>query len=211
MKELVRSVSGSQDEILQGIIQLYCPNGFDLDPTYSKGNFYKNIPQPRYKADISPQFEDVMECDCRSLPFEDSELGSIIFDPPFVAAMPTGRGKSGIIRDRFGYYKNVQNELWSFYHQALREFYRILRANGILVVKSQDTIDSSKQYLSHVEVTNYAYHLGFYPVDLFILTAKSRLIGSSWKTQQHARKYHSYFLVFKKCKPPVRYVPNYEA
>ena len=206
----ISSVSDSQDEILKGIIALHCPDGFDLDPTYSKGAFYKNIPEPRYKSDSVPLADDVMECDCRDLPFSSGELNSIIFDPPFVAAIPTGNSKRGIIRERFGYYRNVQGELWELYRASLKEFYRILKYNGVLVVKSQDTIDSGKQCLSHIEIINYAYRIGFYPIDIFILIARSRLRGSSWRNQQHARKYHSYFLVFKKRPPKVCYTKNYE-
>ena len=42
--------------------------------------------------------------------------------------------------------------------------------------------------------------LGFYPVDEFVLQAKSKItsFGGRWKTQKHAMKMHSYFLVFKK-------------
>ena len=40
--EIIKSISYSQEEILKWIIRLYCPDGFDLDPTYSKGVFYKN-------------------------------------------------------------------------------------------------------------------------------------------------------------------------
>lgn len=41
--------------------------------------------------------------------------------------------------------------------------------------------------------------LGFYPKDLFILLAKSRLVADWQKnSQKNARKYHSYFWVFEK-------------
>ena len=86
--EFVKSISYSQDEILKWIIQLYCPNGFDLDPTYSKGVFYKNIPEPRLKFDLNPQIEGVQQANCTDLPVESGSLQSIVFDPPFVAADP---------------------------------------------------------------------------------------------------------------------------
>lgn len=205
MIELVKSISNSQDEILQGIIKLYCPNGFDLDPTYSKGVFYRNIPEPKWKFDIKPQLPDVGQADCRELPFNDEELGSIVFDPPFL-----GGGKASdksIIMNRFGYFKTVP-KLWSFYREALAEFYRILSDGGVLIVKSQDTVNCSLQWLSHVEIINCAIKLGFYPLDLFVLLARSRLIDNRWKNQQHARKFHSYFLVFRKTRRIVDYTPN---
>lgn len=127
-----------------------------------------------------------------------------MFDPPFIASIPKDK-PTGIINQRFGYYRNIQHELWSMYSQALEEFYRILKPDGVLVFKCQDTIDASKQYFSHVEIINYAIYLGFYPKDLFILLAKHRIIGKTHHKQQHARKFHSYFLVFIKQKNPVKY------
>jgi len=203
-REIIKSISFDQDEIIQWIIELYCPNGFELDPTYSIGNFYKKIPAPTYKFDIQPQAPDIKQADCRNLPFADASIGSIMFDPPFIASIPKGQ-PTGIINQRFGYYRNIQRELWSMYHEALREFYRLLKENGVLVFKCQDTIDSCKQYFSHVEIISYAVKLGFYPKDLFVLLAKHRIIGKTHRNQQHARKFHSYFLVFIKQNNPVRY------
>lgn len=203
-KEIIKTISYDQNEIMQSIIDLYCPNGFELDPTYSIGNFYKKIPQPRYKYDINPQVEGVEKADCTNLPLENNSVKSIMFDPPFIASIPK-KEATGIMNQRFGYYRNIQNEMWGMYHKALKEFYRILKFKGVLVFKCQDTIDSCKQYLSHVEIINYAVSLGFYPKDMFVLLAKQRVIGKHHHKQQHARKFHSYFLVFKKEKNPVKY------
>jgi len=193
--EIIKSTSYSQDEILQSILTLYCPKGFELDPTYSKGGFYRNIPEPRLKYDVSPQTPDTKQADCRALPLANDSLSSIIFDPPFVAATTF----KGIMTNRFGSYPTVY-ELWSMYKQALKEFYRILQPHGILVFKCQDTVHGRKQYLSHVEVVNLATRLGFHPRDVFILLAKHRIIRHNMKVQHHARKFHSYFLIFEKKK-----------
>ena len=201
---IIKTVSYDQEEIIKNIIKLFCPEGIELDPTFSKGNFYKNIPQPKYCYDLEPQTANTIKADCRNLPHESNSVKSLMFDPPFVAAQPTGNPE-GIITKRFGFYKNIQTEMWNLYHDSLKEFYRILKPNGILVFKCQDTIDSSKQYFSHVEIINYACSLGFYPKDLFILIAKNRIIGATHHVQQHARKYHSYFIVFIKQDSPVEY------
>ncbi len=204
---IIKSISYSQEEILNWILQLYCPNGFDLDPTYSKGVFYKNIQEPRLKFDLKPQIEGVQQANCTNLPIETRSLKSIVFDPPFVAAIPK-KEATGIIIKRFGYYRNIQTELWNMYYKALEEFYRILKFDGILVFKCQDTIDNGKQYFSHVEIINVAIKLGFYPKDLFVLLAKSRLMSPNMRMQQHARKFHSYFLIFKKIENSVVYRNN---
>jgi hypothetical protein len=168
-----------------------------LDPTFSSGVFYKNgVPEPRMKFDIQPQQEDVTEGDCCSLPLPSDCLRSIVFDPPFVGGSRKD-GKPGIIKTRFSYFSSVPR-LWEFYAEALHEFHRILQPEGILVFKCQDSVESSKQYISHVAVMNMAVSMGFYPKDLFILTATTRIISPNQWNQSHARKYHSYFWVFEK-------------
>jgi len=206
-EDIIKSISYDQTEIIRNIIELYCPNGIELDPTFSKGNFYKDITKPKYCYDLYPQTDGVIQSDCRHLPHSNASIKSIMFDPPFVGGKDRkGKGYiSGIIRKRFGFYSNVQHKLWDMYHGALVEFYRILVPNGILIFKCQDTVDSGKQCLSHVEIINYAYLVGFYPKDIFVLLAKNRLIGIHHHKQQHCRKYHSYFLVFIKQKSPVKY------
>ena len=203
-EELIKSISYDQEEIIKWIIKLYCPNGFECDPTYSKGNFYKNINKPKLKFDINPQTDDTKQADCTNLPIDNNSVESIMFDPPFVAGIQN-KSNTGVIINRFGSFKNVSEELWEMYHKALDEFYRILKINGILAFKCQDSVDSGKQCLSHIEIINYACSLGFYPKDLFVLLAKQRLIGKHHHNQQHARKFHSYFIVFLKQKCPIKY------
>jgi tRNA G10 N-methylase Trm11 len=200
---LIESVSNSQTQIIGNIIKLYCSGGIELDPTYSKGVFYKNIPQPKLKFDIKPQIAGVIECDCRRLPLESNSIKSIMFDPPFVGGSQKD-APLGKIKARFGYFKNIL-ELWKFYRESLDEFNRLLIDNGILIFKCQDTIESGKQYLSHVEIVNYSVAIGFYPIDLFILHTKNYLISPNMYNQQHCRKTHSYFLVFKKTISKVKY------
>ena len=132
---MISTISYDQEEIIKNIIQLYCPEGIELDPTYSKGVFYKNIEKPKHKFDLEPQIEDVIQSDCRNLPLENESIGSIMFDPPFVGGSRKD-GKPGIIKTRFGYYKNIP-ELWVMYIEALKEFYRILKSEGILIFKCQ--------------------------------------------------------------------------
>lgn len=38
---MVKSISFDEQEILGWILQLHCESNIELDPTYSKGNFYK--------------------------------------------------------------------------------------------------------------------------------------------------------------------------
>lgn len=208
---LIKSISYSQSEIIKDILKLHVPSGkIDLDATYSRGLFYKDtgITKPKYRYDILPQ-NDAEICDCRNLPLEDNSINCIIFDPPFLATSGkslTKTDKSNIINKRFGVYPN-EKELHKFYVDSLKESYRVLRKDGILIFKCQDKISSGKQYMSHCFIYNSAIDVGYYPKDLFILLAKSRLVAD-WqcKNQKNARKFHSYFWVFQKCDKKTEYI-----
>jgi hypothetical protein len=204
---VIKTISYSQSDTLKNIQLLYLENkNFECDVTYSKGAFYKDIEEPKFKFDILPQTTDTIKADCLDLPIKNNMLESLMFDPPFLAT--TGKSLSSIssnniITKRFGCYKN-ETELFEFYKESLKEFYRVLKVNGILVVKIQDKVSSGKQYLSHVFIINEAEKLGFYAEDIFILLAKSRLVAEWQKNQKHARKFHSYFIVFRKCNKKIK-------
>lgn len=212
---MIKSVSYDQNEILGWIVQLYLNNNkFDADVCYSKGEFYKNknskIDEPIYKFDIDPKYDDVQKVDCRNLDsFFKESINSIIFDPPFLAT--TGKSLSeendnNHMLKRFGYYPN-EKELHKFYIDSMKTFYNILSYNGILVFKCQDKVSSGKQYFTHNFILQEAIKIGFYAEDLFILLAKNRLVAN-WqlKNQQHARKFHSYFWVFRKINKVIEYI-----
>jgi len=193
---MIKTINDNQENLIKDILSLHCPNGIDLDPTYSKGNFYKNIPQPKIKSDLFPQSSDVIRSDAGSLWLSDNSINSIMFDPPFIAGH-TKEKPTGIMGERFHGFPYV-SDLWNWYDKCLAEFHRVLNVDGVLIFKCQDTVSSGKQWLSHVHIINKAEELGFYTKDLFILTAKNRIVGHNHKNQKHARKFHSYFLVFVK-------------
>ncbi len=211
ISKLIKSISYDQGEIIRNILKLHVPGGkIDCDPTYSKGVFYKNtwIEKPMYKYDIKPQDDEVEYADCRNLPLMDNTLNCIMFDPPFLASTGkslTGDARNNVMLKRFGVYPD-EKELHKFYIQSLTEFYRILKEHGILIFKCQDKVSSGKQYLSHVFIINEAVKMGFYPKDLFVLLAKSRIM-SDWQlqNQRNSRKFHCYFIVFEKCNKVIEY------
>lgn len=132
-----------------------------------------------------------------------------MFDPPFLATKGSSLSKddnSNKINKRFGVYPTEQ-ELHQFYIDAIKEQYRVLKQDGILIFKCQDKVSSGKQYMSHCFIWQEAINIGFYPADLFILLAKNRIIAD-WqlKNQKNARKFHSYFWVFKKNNKVINYI-----
>jgi len=203
VSDIIKSVSYDQHEIISNIINLFLDgNPIQCDPTFSTGAIWKGLPEPKLKFDIDPKPQTgAVAADCRCLPLRENSLDSLFVDLPFVGGF--SNKSEGIIRKRFGSYKNIP-AIWQLYWESLQEFYRVLKSGAYLVFKCQDGIDGGLNYLTHVEVILMAYSLGFYPRDLFILVAKTRLV-SGWKNQYHARKFHSYFLVLEKAKSKVKY------
>lgn len=210
--DVIKSVSGNQHKIIFDVMQLY-NNGkpFDCDMTYSIGNFYgkfnidgkeMEIPQPTYKFDVCPQTEDTIKIEpFGALPLGDNSIDSIMIDLPFVITVgpSLNEDKKGqnIIAKRFsGYYPAV--DMYKSYAHWIREAYRVLKSNGLLCFKTQATISGGINHDTPTFSKMCAMKCGFVNEDEFILTAKSRLISGKVKRQQHARKFHSSFLVFRK-------------
>jgi len=197
--KMVKSVCESNFEAINNIMKLYNIEQFDLDCTYSKGNFWKGLKGPKYKSDIFPVNETVVEASSENLPFDDGSMNSIMYDPPFVIAGATYKDNkegSSIIAKRFEGYATYE-DLMKNYYNSLKELYRVSANKGIVVFKCQDTVSSGKNHFTHTMIMNMAMEIGFYPKDLFILTSNVRInsFGTKWTRQQHARKYHSYFWV----------------
>jgi len=199
--EVVFSLSFDERKIIQAIIDLY-NNGepFDVDPTYSKGRFWEGLPQPLRKFDLYPQTPDTRQANSNALPLEDGSVGSVMFDPPFVIKNVKRDGAVlGKIEKRFFGYPTM-DALWEHYYTSLKEFYRILKPGGIVAFKCQDTVTGGKNYPIHATVIYYASMHGFEFEDIFILGNSNIMLAPNLANQKHARKNHSYFLVFRKPK-----------
>lgn len=222
--EVIKSIGYDQHEILYNIMQMH--NGgkpFDCDMTYSIGNFYGkfnvkdsngeireiNIPAPKYKYDVCPQVDGVEKIEpLGPLPLEDESIDSIVIDLPFVIScgpsMNTpdydengNKVRNNLISRRFACYYPVAQLLESYKHW-IEEAYRVLKPCGIIIFKTQATITGSKLLHTPYYSRLIAESIGFDSYDEFILLAKNRIVSGKVKEQQHARSFHSYFLVFKK-------------
>jgi len=193
---MISSVFHTDAEFLTAAMGLYRIDQFDMDPTYSKGNLYKSIPEPWWKSDINPpEGSDAVERDCRETQFPDKSLKSIVFDPPFLA----GGGESGIMNERFSSYRSF-SELWNFYRASLLEFFRVLDNGGFLFFKCQDCANARTQYFSHCAIYNMARGVGFYAKDLAIIVSNNRMPPPNLGRQEHFRKHHCYWWVLQKSK-----------
>lgn len=205
----VKSVATTNFEAITNIMTLYNIERFDLDCTYSSGKFWKDLPKPEYKSDIYPSDPSVIKASADNLPFGDATMRAIMFDPPFVITSKSYKDNkegSSIIAKRFEGFQSYDH-LRVCYYNSLKELYRVCEKGGYVVFKCQDTVSSGRNHFTHVLVMQMALELGFYPRDLIILTSNVRInsFGTKWSKQEHARKYHSYFWVFEKVKPKVKY------
>jgi tRNA G10 N-methylase Trm11 len=210
--DVVRSSHiGSNDELFPQILKLHVPEHSTIaDVTYGKGIFWKRVPQGKYNllaTDVSTG------TDCRALPYAEASIDCVVLDPPYMEGLyrrksehMAGAGTHGAFRAT---YSNGQPTLegekyhgavTAMYFGAGAEAYRVLRPGGVLVVKCQDEVSANTQCLTHVEIINKYADMGFYAKDLFIVV-RTNAPGMSRVIQQvHARKNHSYFLVFVKTK-----------
>ena len=203
--DLVLSATvGGNEEIFPQILSLYvAPQSVIADVTYGKGVFWRNVPADRYRLLASDIQQGV---DCRNLPYRDGEIDCVVLDPPYMHS-PGGTAHS--VHSAFeSHYRNngTGNRTHSKYHDAVMELYeaaaveahRVLRDRGILIVKCQDEVCSNRQKFTHIEIMNSYERMGFVAEDLFVVIRQNRPGVSRAIKQVHARKNHSYFLVFWK-------------
>lgn len=198
---VIKSVYDNQIDIIKAIMKLNNLARFDIDVTYGNGQFYKEIPKPVYCFDIDDSLPDVMNYASDNLPFDDSTLGSMMFDPPFLTYVRAARDGNGemVMAKRFsGYWK--YSELEDHYRKTIIEAARVIHHKGIMVMKCQDIIHNHKMHCTHANIIDWAKE-HFRLKDLFVLTAKHRMPSPNRKgVQKHARVFHSYFLVLERLK-----------
>jgi len=211
--ELVLSTYMEGNEfVFPKILQLHVPlDAVVADVTYGKGIFWKNVPKEAYKLLAT----DIMTgVDCRSLPYTDESIDCEVLDPPYAEGFfRRSKTQSGALTGshdafwkRYGNHKRpVVSEgpkyydvVLDLYFKAGQEAKRVLRKGGVFIVKCQDQVSANKQRLLHVDLINYYEPLGFYTKDLFVVVRSNKPCVSRLVTQVHARKNHSYFLVFVK-------------
>jgi hypothetical protein len=203
--ELVMSSHvGINGDIFPQILDLYVGSGSTIaDVTYGSGAFWRKVKRP----DIRLLATDLTTgTDCRNLPYDDGAIDAVVLDPPYMHT--PGQGAHQGHQNFESYYRNnaTPNGGSSKYHEAVLELYfeagkeaaRVLRDGGIFIVKCQDEVCANRQRLTHVEIINEYEGYGFQAEDLFVVTRAGRPGLSRMIRQRHARKNHSYFLVFWK-------------
>lgn len=191
------------------ILKLHVPRGSTVaDVTYGKGIFWKNVPKGDY---VLKATDIAMGVDCRKLPYEKGSIDCVVLDPPYMEGLLrkqtdhlAGHGTHAAFRSTYSNGSGTNGSAkWhaavrELYFEAGREAHRVLRDNGIFIVKCQDEVSANRQWLTHVELINEYEPRGFYTKDLFVVVRSNRPVVSRLLKQVHARKNHSYFLIFVK-------------
>lgn len=205
------SYMGTNDEVFPRILSLYVALGSTVaDVTYGRGVFWKQAPKDQYRV-LATDIETGI--DCRSLSYKDKSIDCLVLDPPY---MHTPGGTAHVGHQNYeGYYRNnsARNGSGKKYHEAVLDLYfaagvearRVLKNNGIFIVKCADEVCANQQRLTHVELINEYTKQGFIVEDLFVLVRQNRPGVSRVIKQLHARKNHSYFLVFRKSSAKTRW------
>lgn len=206
---LVSAHVADNEDVFPQILRLHVPKGARVaDVTYGKGVFWKQVGAGEY--DLHPTDLDT-GVDCRDLPYQDASLDCVVLDPPYMEGLfrrcTTHLAGAGTHKAFRKHYSNGQkttsgpkyhDAVLDLYFKAGEEAHRVLKENGALIVKCQDEVSANRQRLTHVEIINRYEAMGFYTKDLFVVVRRNRPGISRLKKQVHARKNHSYFLVFVK-------------
>jgi DNA methylase len=200
----------TNDKVFPHILDLYVPPKSTIaDVTYGKGVFWKNVQRDDYQLHKSDLATGV---DCRKLPYKAKSIDCVVFDPPY---MHTPGGTAHQRHQNFEtYYQNNQalapaekkyhEAVLDLYFSAAKEARRVLKPRGVYIVKCQDEVCANKQRLTHVEIVNELTRMKFIVEDLFVIVRRGKPGVSRVLKQVHARKNHSYFLVFRTAKAPAR-------
>ena len=202
----------NNEDIFPNILSLYVPEGSSIaDVTYGKGVFWKKVDQEKYHL----HFSDIKTgIDCRNLPYKDSSMDCVVIDPPYMegfyrksSSHLAGTSSHSSFREAYSdgsEYKQDNNApkyhdaVLAMYYSAGEEAIRVLKNKGIIIVKCQDEVSANKQHLTHVEIINEYAKYNLIPEDIFVMVRNNKPCVSRIKKQAHARKNHSYFLVFRK-------------
>jgi hypothetical protein len=203
---------GTNADLFPRVLALHVDDGATVaDVTYGKGTFWSNVDTSRYDlraTDIDPDKSPTGESvDCRDLPYCDSSCDVVVLDPPYAAGHLRDGSRAGqgshqsfaesYRGDRDGSSGKYHEAVRSLYREATEEAARVLTSSGVLIAKTQDEVVANTNEFTHIQLRDDAGDVGFDLVDLFVLVRQNTPATAGVEQQRHARKNHSYFLVFQ--------------
>jgi len=193
---------GTDAQLLNKMLSFY-PKKYPkriLDATVNHGRFWEGLSWNVVGMDINPRCHPDVVGDNRAMPFRDRCFDVVVYDPPHIPNQ--GKDRSKDFNERFGLVlKSAATHGYNFTHlypPFVKEAYRVLRTEGVLLCKIADYIHGHRFQWAHVEVIRAAEAGGFTACDCIVKIRKGPIVDPRWKTAHHARRQHCYWLVFRK-------------
>jgi hypothetical protein len=193
---------GEDATLLEKMLQFYPKAWPDriLDATANSKRFWKDSTRHVVGLDIDVRYRPEVLGTSTCLPFKTAAFDVVVYDPPHIPNQ--GKDNQKDFHTRFGLgLKSSANTNYNFSHTYppfLQEAYRVLMSEGVLFCKITDYIHNHRFQWAHIDLIQAATAAGFYACDCIVKVRKGPIIDPRWKVAHHARKYHCYWLVFRK-------------
>ena len=196
-------------EFLDELIAFYCPKRKPdiLDATVNLGRIWGRG-KSHYKytgMDIDPSVKPDIVGDNTAMPFGDKSWDIVVYDPPHTGDQ--GRSRTGFSQ-KYGTAvksknaKGIWGNLFHTYPPFISEAARVLRDDGLLLVKLIDYTHAARFQFATAEFWSVATKFGFELQGFHILPRKGVIVDTKWKTATHPRQNHCTWMVFKKTGEP---------
>ena len=193
---------GEDSDLLELMLDFYpqhCPQRI-LDATVNVGRFWRGSQRDVIGLDINRRFSPSVVGDNLSMPFRDESFDVVVYDPPHVPNQ--GKDKQKDFNTRFGLVVKSSGEngynLSHLFSPFVTEANRVLRTEGILFSKITDYVHNHRLQWAHVDLIQAAVDTGFVACDSVVKVRKSPIVDPKWQRAHHARRRHSYWLIFRK-------------
>ncbi len=199
----IPSVWEGEDRHLLELMLNFYPRqqaGLILDATVNTGRFWEGSTRDPIGLDINSRFRPTVVGDNLSMPFRNGCFNAVVYDPPHIPNQ--GRDRQKDFNIRFGLVlKSSRENGYNFSHMFspfVREAYRVLAPEGILFCKITDYVHNHRLQWAHIDLVQAAAAVGFVACDCIVKIRKGPIVDPKWQTAHHARRRHSYWLVFRK-------------
>lgn len=171
-----------------------------LDATVNVGRFWRGSSRQIIGLDVNSRFRPTVVGDNLAMPFRSESFDVIVYDPPHIPNQ--GRDRQKDFNSRFGLVlKSSKENGYNFSHlfsPFVREAHRVLSPEGVLFCKITDYVHNHRYQWAHIDLVQAAAAAGFVPCDCIVKVRKGPIIDPKWRIAHHARRHHSYWLVFRK-------------
>ena len=184
-------------QFLDELIAFYCDKAEPciLDATVNQGRIWGNSRHQYVGMDIDPSVRPEVVGDNTAMPFADKSFDIVVYDPPHTGEQ--GKSRFAPIYGT-GIAVAATGGLAHSYPPFLREARRVLRPEGLLLVKLADGTHRNKFQFATAEFYLAAKEYGFALLGNHILPRKNVILDPKWKKARHPRQNHCTWMAFTK-------------